>query len=177
MQLALAHYYLAGVKTNIPFLQAICQHPQFQKAELSTDFLNRESINLAEPNKELALLMALGFDYLQTIKQLKDPVLQDTFAWQMHSTMSWSWQYFCEGQHIKTRVVAINHSDFSVYIDNAVEAIKISARLDGIELSLQVDNSPHPRTIFKAIIENQNKGLTVYLPKAPALLNVLAGIP
>lgn len=61
---ALQHYLIGGLKTNIPFLQAICQHPKFANAQLSTDFLTAETIQLALPDKKiLAQLMVVSYDY------------------------------------------------------------------------------------------------------------------
>lgn len=51
MQRALGHYAIGGVKTNIPFLQEIVGNDAFIAANLSTDFLQKQAINLAVPDK------------------------------------------------------------------------------------------------------------------------------
>jgi acetyl/propionyl-CoA carboxylase alpha subunit len=38
---ALSHFLIAGVTTNIPYLQAIVRHPAYRQGELSTDFVTR----------------------------------------------------------------------------------------------------------------------------------------
>ncbi|WBV67319.1 hypothetical protein PGH44_05650 [Legionella pneumophila] len=43
LERSLAHYDIGGVKTNIPFLRAICQHVKFKEAKLSTDFLEKKT--------------------------------------------------------------------------------------------------------------------------------------
>ena len=52
LQQALKHYAIGGVKTNIAFLQAICGHPRFAKADLSTDFLSQERLTLPKPRSK-----------------------------------------------------------------------------------------------------------------------------
>ncbi len=42
MQSALGQYYIRGVDTNLPFVQAIMDHPRFQSGDISTDFITDE---------------------------------------------------------------------------------------------------------------------------------------
>jgi acetyl/propionyl-CoA carboxylase alpha subunit len=46
---ALSHYLIAGVTTNIPYLQAIVRHPAYRRAELSTDFVERHLADWQPP--------------------------------------------------------------------------------------------------------------------------------
>jgi acetyl/propionyl-CoA carboxylase alpha subunit len=41
MAWALKHYIMLGVTTNIPFLQAVIDHPAFQRGETTTHFVER----------------------------------------------------------------------------------------------------------------------------------------
>jgi pyruvate carboxylase len=42
-----ANYAILGIRTNIPFLLQILEHPQFVNASIDTGFLDRESAALA----------------------------------------------------------------------------------------------------------------------------------
>jgi 3-methylcrotonyl-CoA carboxylase alpha subunit len=44
--MALREYAILGIRTNIPFLLQILEHPQFVKASIDTGFLDRESASL-----------------------------------------------------------------------------------------------------------------------------------
>lgn len=46
---ALSHYLIAGVTTNIPYLQAIVRHPAYRRGELSTDFVERHLADWQPP--------------------------------------------------------------------------------------------------------------------------------
>ena len=44
---ALRHYAILGIRTNIPFLLQVLEHPQFAAASIDTRFLDRESAAIA----------------------------------------------------------------------------------------------------------------------------------
>ncbi|EKE84888.1 acetyl/propionyl/methylcrotonyl-CoA carboxylase subunit alpha [Idiomarina xiamenensis] len=46
LQQALSQYRITGLSTNISFLQRICAHPQFQRAELTTQFIDKHATQL-----------------------------------------------------------------------------------------------------------------------------------
>lgn len=48
MRRALSEYRIAGVRTNMPFLETLLAHPAFQSGELSTDFIDRHGLLQAE---------------------------------------------------------------------------------------------------------------------------------
>lgn len=100
LEKALANYNIGGVKTNIPFLQSIIQHPTFIQAEIHTDFLKEESITLPEIDDDRFILMAAAADYLRTVYPKKTMLDQDTFAWQMHLKSQWRSTY-CSETHCK----------------------------------------------------------------------------
>ena len=155
LQQALSHYFIGGVKTNIPFLRAICQHPKFTRAELSTDFLNNETIDLTTPDKELALLMTISFDYLHTVKTVKDPLHQDTFSWQMHILGHWILRYQDKGELIEAVITPLDKKQFSVKLKN--KEYCISATLINDTLTIETD-----KRSYKAITENKTQCLTLY---------------
>jgi 3-methylcrotonyl-CoA carboxylase alpha subunit len=152
---ALSKYFIGGVKTNIPFLQAICQHPKFSNAVLSTDFLSNEKIDLASPDKELGLLMTISFDYLSKVNSIKDPLLQATFGWQMHTLGHWIWRYQDEGTLIEAVVTPLDKNQFNVKLNNKDQ--NISASLSEEILSVEIEKQS-----YKALIENKEHSLTLY---------------
>lgn len=155
VQKALAGYYIGGVKTNIPFLQAICGHPKFINSELSTDFLSNEQIKLSAPNQDTALLMAAAFDYVHALNAIKDPLLQDTFAWQTHQQGHWIWRYYLDDELQLLRISPINRSEFKLAIGDNERHIK--ARVHDDKLTIDADQQN-----YKATVENRGDHLTFY---------------
>lgn len=155
LQQALNHYYIGGVKTNIPFLQAICEHPKFSQAQLSTDFLSKEIIDLATPDKELALLMTISFDYLRTVNNIKDPLLEATFGWQMHTLGHWIWRYQDQGVLIEAIITPLDKKQFKVKIENKERHISASL----IEDILRIETEQQS---YKALVENKEQSMTLY---------------
>ncbi|QMT59915.1 acetyl-CoA carboxylase biotin carboxylase subunit [Legionella sp. PC997] len=155
LEQALSQYFIGGVKTNIPFLHAICQHPKFKQAELSTDFLSKEEIKLPIPNKETALLMAVGFDYLHNISSLQDPLLAETFSWQSQLASHWIWRYKDKDELIEAFITPINKSQFKVQFKTYEHVIH--AHLVGNKLYIETK-----KQYFHATIENEKESLTLY---------------
>jgi 3-methylcrotonyl-CoA carboxylase alpha subunit len=152
---ALSQYHIGGVKTNIPFLQAIGQHPQFIKAQLSTDFLSKEQINLTQPDAQTALIMVTGFDYLNTLNQITDPLLQDAFSWQNNKKSHWVWQYQHEEELMEVLIIPIDKSQFKLQLKD--KELFIRAQLTINVLRIEID-----KVSYKAIIENKANSRTVY---------------
>ena len=151
---ALSHYHIGGVKTNIPFLQAIAQNEQFKNAHFSTDFLSKETITLAHPNSQLAVLMAVSVDYLNISKQIKDPLCQDSFGWQAHKKTHWVWRYQLE-ELIEAVILPISQDEFKLILNEKEHFIR--AGLQDNELRIETNQQT-----YKAIIENTFKDLTLY---------------
>ncbi|WP_454783177.1 acetyl/propionyl/methylcrotonyl-CoA carboxylase subunit alpha [Legionella sp. WA2022007384] len=152
---ALSQYFIGGVKTNIPFLQAICQHPKFKQAELSTDFLTKEEIKLPIPDIETALLMAVSFDYLHNVNSLQDPLLQEVFSWQSQLSSHWIWRYKDKGELIETFITPINKNQFKVHFKTQEHLIQ--AHLVGNKLRIETGIQN-----IHATIENKKQSLTLY---------------
>ena len=155
LQQALSHYYIGGVKSNIPFLQAICQHSKFRNAELSTDFLAKESICLPGLNKDLALLMAISFDYLNAVNKINDSLCQDAFGWQMHLSSHWVWRFTIEDQVIEAKVIPVSKKQFiTSFNDNEW---RINADLATNQLRIEIEFQT-----YKALVEHCPEQLTLY---------------
>ena len=117
---AIKHYWIGGVKTNLPLLQAIVEHPQYRACALSTHFLTEYPMTLTSPSPPWALLMAASFDYLTLNPPYKTHLQADTFAWQMHLKTSWASHYLINGEQHTLNITPINSHAFTVdYLNNA----------------------------------------------------------
>lgn len=155
LQQALGQYFIGGVKTNIPFLQAICQHPHFIQTQLSTGFLTNESIQLATPDKKLAQLMAVSFDYLSTVNALKDPLLYAAFAWQSCAKSSWVYRYRDDENMLEARITAISTNEFKVKL--LEQEYVLRAQLHGDQLILELN-----KQYYQATVDNDLHQVTLY---------------
>lgn len=155
MQRALRHYYIGGVKTNIPFLQAICQHPQFIQAHLSTNFLDNETIHMPACEPHLALLMATAFDYLNCIHSIHDPLQKDTFGWQMLAKNHWVWRYLNQDILVEAKIHPITNKQFKVYINDNEH--RITATILDTELVLELN-----KKLYKATVHTKEQQLFFY---------------
>ncbi|HHT0592264.1 TPA: acetyl/propionyl/methylcrotonyl-CoA carboxylase subunit alpha [Legionella anisa] len=153
--LALSNYFIGGVKTNIPFLQAICQHPKFKQAKLSTDFLSQEEIKLPATDKEIALVMAVSFDYLNNFNTFQDPLLQETFAWQSQISSHWIWRYKDKDEQIEAFITPIDKNHFKVQFKT--QEYLIYAHLSGDKIYVETKTQKHHATV-----ENKKQSLTLY---------------
>jgi 3-methylcrotonyl-CoA carboxylase alpha subunit len=154
LQRALDEFAIGGVKSNIPFLQAICRNERFAQAKLSTDFLAQETISLPEPDQALALLMAASYDYL-TLTDQDDPLLVDCFGWQMHLSSSWRWTYVSDNQTYHLTVTPINCHQFKADFDD--KSLLVSAQLTQQRIVLDDGIQKHV-----AWLDEQDQQLTVY---------------
>lgn len=155
LQQALSHYFIGGVKSNIPFLQAICKHPRFINANLGTDFLTRETITLISPNPHLAVLMAVSYDYLTLSLQETDPLFQQSFGWKMHVTSAWQWHYRLANQRYEAIIYPINAHELTIEIAGE----KTTLRVKFIQERLIIDDGKQQQS---ALIASCSKELTVY---------------
>lgn len=84
MKRALYEYVIVGVKTNIPFLQAIMNNPTFVKGDLSTRFLEEEDTLLEETRKiiEERKFLAQKLESIFNKKELKIAAIAAALALQ-----------------------------------------------------------------------------------------------
>lgn len=107
LQRALQSYCIGGVKTNLPLLQAILEHPRFKQNELSTAFLTEETPTFSTWDPILMLQAAACMDYW-TCATHSDPLYQDTFAWQPHLPSSWIRTYQWQQERVDMHVTPIS---------------------------------------------------------------------
>lgn len=138
MQNALAHYAIGGVKTNIPFLQAIFRNQAFQQAVLSTQFLEDNPITLEHPDALHTLFMAVAYDYVQLIQNIHDPLQRDTLAFQLQGRNSWIWRYKTQDTLQEVSVLFINQETCELTFDE--QTWRLTAWLENTWLTVQIDN-------------------------------------
>lgn len=155
LQRALSQFAIGGVKSNIPFLQAICANERFVQARLSTDFLTQESIQLHEPNQQLALLMAASFEYLALTRE-PDPLWTSSFGWQMHLSSSWHWHYVLGTQQHDVYVTPITNNQFSIELAGIKH--NITAQFHNQRLLIN-----DGRQNYHAFADEQQNQITIYL--------------
>ncbi|KTC81455.1 acetyl-CoA carboxylase biotin carboxylase subunit [Legionella brunensis] len=163
LQKALENYMIGGVKTNIPFLQAICKHPRFVNTDLSTDFLSQESIELSVPDMELALLMAASYDYLALANKETDPLYQESFAWQMHLSSHWYWRYIIEGKQEEIKIIPHNRVAFKLVLHE--KEFNLHPQLLNDQLAL---NDGHQTRL--AFVEDRTQTILIYLKEGPVAI-------
>ncbi|MFA5959409.1 MAG: acetyl-CoA carboxylase biotin carboxylase subunit [Tatlockia sp.] len=160
LQRALGHYAIGGVKTNIPFLQAIIGSTRFREANFGTSFLSEEALTLKKPDPLLALFLAASFDYLQLISTTSDPLLLESFAWQMHLQSHWHWHYVLNDARCSVKITPIDSSSFLLeYEENS---LKIITRLEGTRLFITQNEHTTP-----VQFDNQRESIHFYLPEGP----------
>ena len=109
MQQALKHYHIGGVKTNIPFLQAILNHPKFTNTAVTTGFLSEETLDMTSPDPKLALYMAACLDYLIQ-KDTRNGLDSDTLGWQMHLSSQWIARYIIQEEQYSIQITPISNN-------------------------------------------------------------------
>jgi 3-methylcrotonyl-CoA carboxylase alpha subunit len=167
LQQALKHYCIGGVKTNIPFLQAITQHPHFTKATLSTNFLSQQNIEIHNVDTHKALLMAASVDYLSLFTS-DDPLRTDTIAWQMHLKSHWCSRYILNDEQHNITVIPTNAHELTLKLND--EAISLRVKLSDQRLS--IDDGKH---LQQAWVEWFNNQLFLYTEKGPIIVERFAG--
>lgn len=149
MQQALKHYHIGGVKTNIPFLQAIINHPRFINTQLSTDFLSQEQLEMPSPDPKLALYMAACVDYLAAIPS-HDALLADTFGWQTNLNRHWSVRYIAQGEDHNIWVTPISTDEVTLELDNT----SVTWRINLTGNILHIDDGMQRRQVIVEILGN-----------------------
>jgi len=163
MQNALKHYHVGGVKTNIPFLQAIISHPKFSQAQVTTDFLSQQHLDMVTPDIKWALLMAASMDYLMVRTTAGDSLSADTFAWQMHLTSQWTSRYLIQGEQYNLAISPISSDQLRLQFGD--ESIQLRVKM--MNNQLVIDDGTQTRHAF---VENSAEQLIFYTESGPIII-------
>lgn len=126
LSLALEHYHMGGIKTNLGFLRALIAHPAFRNIELSTDFLTAHPVHEAVLDTTDALQLAAAVTFLQNTPQ--NTLQQDTFSWQPHSRLTWPLYYEVEGTRHTVHLTPESAQSFEYTYDDHTAHISVSQR-------------------------------------------------
>jgi 3-methylcrotonyl-CoA carboxylase alpha subunit len=122
---ALDHYWIGGIKTNIPLLKAIALHPKFKDGDLSTHFLSQYSLTYASPSADWALIMAASYDYLHMLPHFNTALQLDTFAWQMHLSTQWVSQYLLNGEKHRLIITPLSYDNLTITFNGTSITLKL----------------------------------------------------
>lgn len=163
MKQAIKHYCIGGVKTNLPLLQAIIEHPEFIKCHLSTHFLTQHPPKLPIPDIHLALLMAASFDYLNLNPPHKTHLKTDTFGWQMHLQSHWQFHYRINGENFSVNINPINHNTFSCNYSHLTPSSR-SLSAGSRDPVTSLDHADKPRDVGMPFsFSNQTETITIHV--------------
>lgn len=155
LESALKQYWIGGIKTNLPLLQAVIEHPSFKACELSTDFLNEHPIEYPTPSSRWGLLMAAGYDYILLHSPEKSSLQADTFAWQLHLPSHWTIHYWINGEQHALCIYPEGKHAFKVSLANEM----VSLHVEFVDSFLSIDDGVQ---IERAMVDVQGDQLTFY---------------
>ncbi|MCX7115340.1 MAG: acetyl-CoA carboxylase biotin carboxylase subunit [Gammaproteobacteria bacterium] len=99
MQQALKQYCIAGISSNLSFLQTLIAQPDFIQGQLATDFLETHPLQLEPPAPSLPVFLLLfAYDVMQAMPS--DPIEQDCFGWHPFLTRTWERAFCFQGEVI-----------------------------------------------------------------------------
>ncbi len=144
---ALASYEVAGVTTNIPFLRSIASHPEFEKVQIDTGFIerHREQLALTTPALPLKLLalsvvaLILKPDAsLETVSGDVHSPWRTVTGWRMNAAHS-QMVRMTQGESDHTVAVTFRRNGYEIET-TAGDTISVTgAELQGDTLSATVD--------------------------------------
>lgn len=163
LEQAIKQYWIGGIKTNLPLLQAIIEHPRFKTCELSTHFLIEYPIQLSKPSTNWGLLMAASVDYLNLNPPYKTHLQADTFAWQMHLKSHWTVHYLIDGEQQSLLITPIDQHSFKVTTPTGTTLIH--AKLTHSTLS--IDDGQQTQ---QASVDIQGDSITFFTNSGPIVV-------
>lgn len=158
--LALKQYAIAGVTSNLPFLQAICAHPIFALGKSTTSFLQNHSLSMAKPDSTLALLMTASFDYLSLYTKENDPLYRSHIGWQMHTQSQWIWQYQLDHSTHAIRITPVDQHHLTLQLDEQLFSLGVYCKKE----QLILDDGKEMHTLW---FQNVGSKLTLFFPERP----------
>ena len=158
LEQACMHFSISGIKTNIPFLQSIIQHPDFKNNAINTNFLTQHRMLMNTKNHEHILLFAASFDYLSHMPT--DPLFQDTYAWQMHLHSAWYKKYQIAEQAYTIKIIPQTLNCLDVEINHQITRLNIQLN----QAELFIENGTQT---FHARIETQDNRYTIFTASTP----------
>ena len=110
---ALNKYSITGIKTNIPFLNAILIQKAFITPPYYTNFLQKNVITIPAYDTDVAILICACFDYI-TLYTNTDQLICDTVGWQMYLNNQWTKNYTLNGINYALNITPINQQQATI---------------------------------------------------------------
>lgn len=126
MQLALKQYAIAGLTTNISFLQAIFHEPMFLKGDLTTNFLEKNPITLKNSSPPLEVLFLLfAYRYIAILK--KSVNWGDFFAFHPFLFRHWQESFLYHDTKVEAQIEFRSQVDFLLRLEERDFSLSITS--------------------------------------------------
>ncbi|MGQ4276070.1 acetyl/propionyl/methylcrotonyl-CoA carboxylase subunit alpha [Pseudidiomarina sp. E22-M8] len=153
---ALDDYRIAGVRTNIDFLRSIARHPDFQRAELTTRFIEQHNdalFSAAAPDaiESYAVLAALA-ENLYEKQQAESNVWQQARGFRLNQTAQFSLELKHDETSLDVRLAQRDGHWYSNFDDSAwlasLHGDRLQVTRDGHQYFVYVMATAHDITVF-----------------------------
>ncbi len=166
---ALQNCHIGGIKTNLAFLLAILQQPEFLANTFDTQFLSAHPYIPPNTNRLLAIKMAAAIQYAQ-ISQSTDPLYQATFAWQMHLTSQWFWRYRCQDEVFTLHIKPHTPNRFQLRFAEADNETLVTLTISCTEDTLTYNDGEQ---CYQRYFEQLGSTILVYTDQGPLAVHPL----
>lgn len=160
---ALKQTHIGGVTTNIAFLLSILKQPNFLNNTFDTAFLSHPFEQTMAIDQELIINMAAAIAYT-TLAVSKDPLLDATFAWQMHLPSSWLWHFQCQEQVSTIQITPLSKQRLQIQHLNDQAACAQPLTISCANDILSYNDGQQIRHI---LYDQQEQRITLYTEQGP----------
>lgn len=145
---ALREYQITGVTTNIDFMYTLVNTDAFQKAELSTSFIEDHQQQLfATDQSNTDHLLVIAACYLQRLNEQQnnsDSPWKDQSGWRLNQANQRHYSLIVNEQQYQVEVCS-NHAEADYLITAQSENYLVNAQLDNNKLIIEIDG--HRQTV------------------------------
>ncbi len=153
---ALDDYRIAGVRTNIDFLRSIARHPHFQRAELTTRFIEQHHdalfVTPTDTDVETHAVLAALAENLYEQQHASGNVWQQARGFRMNQNSQFNLELTHGENDISVKLEQRNGAWYSNFDDSAwlasLDGDQLRVSRDGHQFSLYVMPTEHDITVF-----------------------------
>lgn len=168
LQQALKQYFIGGIRTNIPFLQAICAQPAFVEGQYTTRFLTRETLEIPTASIEAALPFALAYQYLSLFEAEQDPLFKETMGFQVHLEKSWDGFYAVHQKPYPFTLFPKDEKSFQYTCETLPAKDKLQAFKEDDRIVIEKDGK-----MLSAFVKKIQQDLLVFLPQGVMIFDTI----
>lgn len=166
MQEALSEMVIAGIKTNLPFLQSLCAAPIFQDNKQDIHFIDAHPLVLKKPSLRWSLFMAASYDYLKLFARTSDQLSRISLGWQLNLSAFCIFKYQIENKREFLKIKPCSAQCFE--LDYEGEQYVLHLNLEGRQLRL--DDGSETKCAW---IEEKDKKLCIHFSEGSRTLTPL----